>query len=77
MQILRNPLPNILKCNGLVFKNFTLDPHPQKNKKLLFVLKISSGKSFSNTTPLSLRIFWWGVCKIFLDPTPKNKNYYS
>ena len=56
MQILSTP-PNILKCSGLVVKNFTLDPHPQKNKKLLFVLKISNGKSFSNTTPLSLRIF--------------------
>ena len=46
MQILRNPPQNILKCNGLVFKNLTLDPHPQKNKKLLFVLKIINGKVF-------------------------------
>ena len=29
--------------------------------------------SFLNITPLSLRIFWWGVYKIFLDPTPKIK----
>ena len=29
---------------------------------------------FLNTTLLSLRIFWWwGVYKIFLDPTPKIK----
>ena len=27
----KEPPQNILKCNGLVFKNFTLDPHPQKN----------------------------------------------
>ena len=26
-----------------------------------------------NTTPLSLRIFWWGVHKIFLDPPLKLK----
>ena len=45
MRILRTP-PNILKCNGLVFKNFTLDPPPTKNKKLLFVLKIINGNVF-------------------------------
>ena len=76
MQILRNPPPqNILKCNGLVFKSFTLDP--THKKKLLFVLKIINGRSFSNTTPLSLRIFGGGVYKIFLDTTPKIKNYFS
>ena len=48
MQILRTPPPpqNILECNQLVFKNFTLDPPPTKNKKLLFVLKIINGKVF-------------------------------
>ena len=57
-----------------MFKNFTLDPHPPKNKKLLFVLKIINGKVFQTLLHYLYEYFGGGgVYKIFLDPTPKIK----
>ena len=77
MQILRNPLPNILKCNGLVFKKLYFRPPLTKNKKYYLYWKLLMVKFFEHYSIIFKNILVGGVYKIFLDPTTKIKNYYS
>ena len=65
MQILRTPPKNILKCNDLVFKNFTLDPHPQKIKKFYLYWKLLMVKFFKHYSIIFKNILVGGSIKYF------------
>ena len=62
MQILRKPLPqNIRKCNGLMFKNFTLDPTHKKIKNYYLYWKLLMVKFFKHYSIIFKNILVGGL----------------